>query len=141
MKGDAKTGWSKSGIREFFIDDGVVAKVFDASSTKLLGCVDSEKASTARSGEERPIDHAIVVPTFEIGGDFSFDEGTNRLAKQIVFFGENGSAHESMVGERCPVGRPGSDEPNSGSGMVAEEHGSPGGRAEREEPISSDRCT
>ena len=141
MKGDAKTGRSKAGIGKFFIDDGVVAEVLDTASTKLLGRIDSEKARIAGRGEQRAIDDAVAIPTLEIGSNLALNEGTNRLAKQIVFFGENGSAHESMVGERCHVGRPGSDEPNSGSGMVDKEHGSPGGRAEREEPISSDRCT
>ena len=52
MESDAETRWGKSGIRKFLINDGVVAKVFDASSTKLFGRVDSQKACAARSGEE-----------------------------------------------------------------------------------------
>ena len=100
MKCDANSGWGCTCVGELFADDCVVTEILNPSAAGLLWSIDTQKASGASGGEELSVNNSVAIPTFEIRRHLSFNEGADRLAKEFVVVGEDGSTHALIVGGR-----------------------------------------
>ena len=100
MERDANSGWGCTGVGELFADDCVVTEVLDPAASELLRGIDAQKASCASGGEELSVNNSVAIPAFEIRRHLSFNKGADRLAKQFVVVGEDGSTHALIVGGR-----------------------------------------
>lgn len=100
MKCDANSGWGCTCVGELFADDCVVTEVLDPSAAELLWSIDAQKAGGASGGEELSVHNSVAIPALEIRGHLTFDECSDRLAKEFVVVGEDGSTHALIVGGR-----------------------------------------